>query len=252
MPIFTLIALKSNAGFEVFVIFFNIIQYYFVVGVDLQEIKEKLKKDVASCQMLDICLRRSSSEEPIVKFFSLSTKNKRMIQLLHLVHPSPLFRDIWQKCIQRAPDFCKDDPGSSGELTVDKVQELVWTPSYCRRWRGMWERILSGEISLKDVDERFDRFRDDPKSLDIEIETVLACFSDYDDIETSLPLRVAQITQFQKLKECEGAAAAILEFQEAMALEGDFQVLDDFCDQVDVRCNMCNVISYIGGLFSDM
>ncbi|XP_078382607.1 E3 ubiquitin-protein ligase rnf213-alpha-like isoform X3 [Oculina patagonica] len=222
------------------------------VDVDLQEMKEKLEKDLASCRMLDICHKRSSSEEPIVKFFDLSTKNKRMIQLLKLVHPSLLFRDIWQKCIQKAAGFCKDDPGSSGKLTVDKVQELLWTPSY-RRWRGMWEIILSGEISLKEVDERFGRLRDNPKSLDIEVGTVLACFSGYDDIETSLRHRLVQIRQVQRLKECEGAAAAILDFQEAMALEGDFQVLDDFCDQMDDEFRrralgtICDDVLEIGG-----
>lgn len=204
------------------------------MDVDLQEMKEKLKKDLASCRMLDMCHKRSSSVEPIVKFFDLSTKNKRMIQQLQLVHPSLLFRDIWQKCIQKAAGFCKDDPGSSGKLTVDKVQELLWTPSY-HRWRGLWERILSGEISLKEVDERFGRFRDNPKSLDIEVATVSACLSGYDDIDTSLRHRLVQIRQVQRLKECEGAAAAILDFQEAMALKGDFQVLDDFCDQVNGR-----------------
>lgn len=201
----------------------------------MQEIKEKLEKDITSCQMLDICHKRGSGEEPIVKFFGISTKNKRMIQLLHLVHRSPLFRSIWKMCIPKAADIYKNDPGSSGKLTVDKVEELLWKPSY-RRWRGMWERILSGDINLREVDERFDRFRDDSKSLDIEIETIQSCFSDdYDNIDIALRHRIDQIRQFQKLKECEGAAKAIWEFQEAMGLEGDFQVLDDFCDQVNVE-----------------
>lgn len=153
------------------------------------------------------------------------------MQLLHLVHPSRLFRDMWQQCIPRAVNFCKDEPGSSGKLTVDKVQELLWTPAY-RRWRGMWDRILGGEISLQEVDDRFDRFRNDPKILEIEIGVVMACFSDEEDIDTSIHQRVAQIKQYQKLRECEGAAAAILEFQKAMDLEGDFSLLHDFCGQV--------------------
>ena len=181
--------------------------------------------------MHEICRKRGPSEDPIVKFFDLSTKNKRMIQLLHLVHPSRLFHAMWQQCIPKAVDLCKDDPGSSGKVTVDKVQELLWTPAY-RKWRGMWERILGGEISLQELDERFSRFRKDLKSLEIEIGVVMACFSDEEDIETSVRHRVDQINQYHKLREFEGAAAAILEFQKAMDIEGDFDLLHDFCGQV--------------------
>ena len=184
--------------------------------------------------MHDICHERGPSEKPIVKFFDLSTKNKMMMRLLHLIHPSRLFQAMWQQCIPKAIDFCKDDPGSRGTLTVDKVHEFLWTPAY-RRWRGMWERTLGGEISLQEVDERFDRFRSDPKTLEMEVGVVVACFSDGEDIDTSVRHRVDQIKQYHKLRECKGAAIAILEFQEAMDLEGDFGLLRDFCSQVHFK-----------------
>lgn len=185
--------------------------------------------------MHEICHKRhTSSELPIVKFFDLSTKNKRMMQSLDLVHSSRLFYAIWKKCIPKAVDLCKDDPGSSGTLTVDTVQELLWIPAN-RKWRGMWERILGGEISLQEVDERFDRFRSDPETLDIEIGVVVASFSDEENIDATIEQRVAQIKQYHKLRECEGAAAAILEFQKAMDLKGDFHLLHDFCSQVHIE-----------------
>ena len=201
------------------------------VDVDFQGIKEKLEKDLPSCQMHDICHKRSPSEKPIVKFFDLSTKNRRMIQLLHLIHPSRLFQAMWRQCIPKAVDFCKDDPGSRGILTVDKVEEFLWKPAY-RRWRGMWERILGGEISLQEVHERFDKFRSDPKTLETEVGVVVACFSDEEDIVTAVRQRIVQIKHYHKLRECEGAATAILEFQKAMDLEGNFELLRDFCSQV--------------------
>ena len=203
----------------------------FFVDIDFQGIKETLEKDPSSCQMHEICHKRSSSEGPIIKFFHLSTKNKRMMQLLHLVQPSHLFRDMWKECIPKAVKFSQDEAGSSGKLTVDKVQEFLWIPAY-RRWRSMWERILGGEISLQEVDERFCRFRIDPKTLEIEIGVVVACFDDKEDIDQEVRQRAAQIKQYHKLKEFEGAAAAILEFQKAMDVEGDFDLLRDFCDQV--------------------
>ena len=181
--------------------------------------------------MHDICHKRGPSEKPMVKFFDLSRKNKIMMRLLHLIHPSRLFDAMWQECIPKAVDFCKDDPGSRGALTVDKVEELLWTPAY-RRWRGMWERILGGEISLQEVDKRFDRFRSAPKTLEIEVGVVVACFSDEEDIVTSVRRRVAQIKQYHKLREYKGAATAILEFQKAMDLEGKFELLRDFCNEV--------------------
>ena len=205
---------------------------FFFVDVDFQGIKEKLEQDLASCKMHDICDERGPSEKPIVKFFELSRKNKIMMRLLHLIHPSRLFHAMWKQCIPKAVDFCKDDPSSRGILTVDKVEEFLWTPAY-RRWRGMWERTLGGEISLQEVDERFDRFRSDPKTLEIEVGVVVDCFSEEEaDILTSVRRRVAQIKQYHMLKECEGTATAILEFQKAMDLEGDFDLLLDFCSQV--------------------
>lgn len=156
-----------------------------------------------------------------------------MIQSFHLVRSSVLFHSFWQKCIDRAAELCRDEYGSTEVLGIDKVNESLWKPSI-QRWRGMWERILSGEISLKEVEDRFARFRNDPKSLDAEIDIVLKLFRDEEDIIADLRRAVVQIKQFHKLTECEDAAAAILDFRKAMKLKGDFQVLDDFREQVSV------------------
>ena len=217
-----------------------LLHYNFTVDADLDEIKEKLKKDLSSCQLLEVCHKRSSSDEPIVKFFDLSAKNRRMIQRLHLVRASFLFRTFWHRCLQKSTDLCKDDPDP--RLTIDKVQELVWKPCY-RKWRGLWDRITSGEISLKEVEERFDRFRGDPKSLDVEVKTAAACLSDEEDLDAVLHHRIDQIKQCHKLTECSDAAETILAFQEAMGLEGDFQVLNDFRDQVNFGKCICGKCS---------
>ena len=178
--------------------------------------------------MLEVCHKRGINQEPIVKYFELSTRNKRMIQSLYLIRSSILFRTIWQKCEQKAAGICKDDPQSDGKVTIDTVYELLWIQSF-ERWQTLWERVCSGQISLKEVDERFGRFRRDPESFDGEIKIALKFLPDEEDLHQ----RVDQIRQYQKLRECEDSAAAILEFQEAMELEGDFQVLDDFRDQVN-------------------
>lgn len=187
-----------------------------------------------SRQILEICHERRHGDEPVVKFFDLAITNKKMIQSLHDIHHSLLFRDFWQMCGQRTADFCEDEPGFDGTLTIDKVQERLWLPSY-RKWRGLWERIIKGEISLQEVDEKFHRFSDDPKALDREIKAVVIKFSEEDDIDTVLLGRVGQIKQCHKLKECEDAAATILDFKEAMRLQGDFQLLNDFRDQVHFK-----------------
>jgi len=141
---------------------------------------------------------------------------------------------MWKQCIPKAVKFSADEAGSSGTLTVERVHELLWTPAY-RKWRSTWERILGGEISLQELDERFGRFRNDPTTLEIEIGTVVSCFSDYEDIDRFVRQRVAQIKQYYKLREFEGAAAAILEFKKSMDLEGDFDLLHKFCGQVSFR-----------------
>lgn len=199
------------------------------MDIDLQNIRKKLEMVLPSRQILEICHKRRHEDEPVVKFFNLTTTNKKMIQSLHDIHHSLLFRDFWRMCGQRTADFCKDEPGFDGTLTIDKVQERLWLPSY-RKWRGLWERIINGEISLKEVDEKFHRFSDDPEALDREIKAAMIKFSE--DIYTVLLGRVDQIKQCHKLQECDDAAATILDFKEAMELQGDFQLLDNFRDQV--------------------
>ena len=207
--------------------------FYAVVDVDLAEIKEKLDKDPLSCQLSEMCYKRSAGEEPIVKFFGLSVMNKRMIQSLYCVQGSRLFVALWQKCVQRAADISKDK-GMNGGLTIDNVCELVWTPCY-RRWQDLWMRIISGEIRLKEVKEQFGRFVEDQKLLDAEIETTLACFSDKEGVEESdIYHRIDQIRQSLKLSECSDAVEIVLLFKNEMGLEGDFQGLQDFHDQVIV------------------
>lgn len=194
----------------------------------MNEIKEKLVVDISSYQMLELCHKRSTREEPMVRFFDLSAKNKRMIHSLHRVQTSFLFLTIWEKCLSSGANHCRDERGSSECLTIDQVHEFVWMPSY-QRWRDLWVRVISGEINLKEVKERFGKFGDDAKALEVEIEAAMTC---YLDEEAILRKRIGQIKQCHKLTECSDAAETILEFQEEMGLEGDFQVLDDFRDQV--------------------
>lgn len=202
------------------------------MDVDLDEMKGRLEVDISSRQMLELCHKRSTSEEPMVKFFGLSPKNKRMIYLLYNVRDSSLFMSLWCKCLQKAADLCKDDTAEGERLSMDMVQELAWNPSY-RRWRELWKRVISGDISLKEVEERFARFRDDAKSLEVEIETATTCLSD-EDIDTVLRNRIDQIKQCNKLTECSEAAETVLQFRVAMCLKGDFQVLDEFRHQVNL------------------
>lgn len=201
------------------------------MDVDLDEVKEKLRMNVSSCQVLELCHKRSNGQEPMVKFFDLSAKCKWMIQVLHSIRTSFLFRSFWHKCLQKAADLCKEDLGSDGRLTMENVQELVWMPSQ-RRWRDLWERIINGEISLKEVNERFFRFRDDAKSLDVETEVAMTFFPGEEDTGAALRNRVDQIKQCFELRECKDAAEVISDFQKTMGLKGDFQVLDDFQEQV--------------------
>ena len=213
------------------------------MDVDLDEIKEKLGKDLSSCKMSEICLKCSTSEEPIiVRFFGLSGKNKRMIQTLQHIQVSLIFQTFWQKCLQKAAYLSKDDPGGNGRLTIDKVNELVWTPCN-RRWRVLWERVISGEINLNEVKELFEVFQDDKKALDVEIKTALECFSDEDNIDEIFHHRIEQIKQSLKLSDCSDAAETILDFQDAMGLEGDFHVLEDVRDQV-ISCKVCCCFSF--------
>ena len=203
----------------------------FSVKVDFDELKQKLMVDVSSRSMHDLCHKRTTNEEPVVKFFELSAKTKRMMQRLHLLHKSDIFLSFWNSCFDRAATLFKDDHGSSETFTIENVQEHVWITSY-QRWRKLWERVISGEISIKEVEERFQKFWEDTKALDVEMEMAVTCFPE-EDIYVSLQSRFHQIKQCHQLTECLDAAEMISEFKDEMGLDGDFHVLDHLREQVN-------------------
>ena len=204
--------------------------FYFAVEIAVSEIQERANMDVSLRPMVEICHKRSVSDEPIVKFFAISPKEKRMLQHLHRVQSSVIFRDLWHKCGSRAAELYNEDKGN-GRLSVQQVQEMIWTHSF-NRWREFWERVISGDIYLKDVDVHLIKFQGDPQSLEEEFKPVSHFFGEEENLDDVLRQRKIQIEQCQNLREGVEAAECIWKFKEAMDMNGDFKILNDLRNQV--------------------
>lgn len=168
---------------------------------------------------------------PVVKFFELSPKAKVMISSLSKLNNSVLLRKFWKENGDKALKLTSEREGHKVVLSVDDVEELVWTPSN-EQLQSLQERFLSGAISFEEVDKFFKVFSEN-EDLAKEINLITSKNgSQAKAPEALINQRIEQIDQYYKLHNCIDAAKSILEFKTALGLQGDFQLVDVLHNQV--------------------
>ena len=169
---------------------------------------------------------------PLVTFFGLSPKAKQMISVLSKLANSTLLRQLWKESSEKALKMTEKREGHrTFLLSVDEVEELVWAPSN-ERLQSLQERFLSGVISFEEIDKLFLVFND---SQDLAKEMRLLISKNDSQVkarEDKINKRMEQIEQYYELRNCIDAARNILEFKERLGLQGNFQLVEDVCNQV--------------------
>ena len=169
---------------------------------------------------------------PVVTFFGLSPKAKQMISALSKLADSTLLRQFWKESSEKALKMTEKREGHrTFLLSVDEVEGLVWAPSN-QRLQSLQERFLSGAISFEEIDKLFLVFKD---IQDLAKEMRLLISKNDSQVkarEDKIYKRIGQIEQYYKLRNCIDAAQNILEFKERLDLQGDFQLVEDVCNQV--------------------
>ena len=169
---------------------------------------------------------------PVVTFFGLSPKAKQMISALSKLANSTLLRQLWKESSEKALKMTEKREGHrTFLLSVDEVEELVWAPSN-ERLQSLQERFLSGVISFEEIDKLFLVFND---SQDLAKEMRLLISKNDSQVkarEDKINKRMEQIEQYYELRNCIDAARNILEFKERLGLQGNFQLVEDVCNQV--------------------
>ena len=170
-------------------------------------------------------------EVPVVTFFGLSPKAKVMISSLCKLSNSVLLRQFWKENGDKALKLTAEREGRKVSLTVDDVEELVWTPSSEQVW-SLQDRFLTGEISFEEIDKFFRAFKGNE---DIAKEMKLVTSRNGRETKPTeffVNQRIQQIDQYFKLHDCIDAAKSILKFKTSLDLQGNFRLVEDLHNQV--------------------
>ena len=182
--------------------------------------------DVSCRPIRDLVRSRSVNEEwyPEVKFFQLSSKTKCMMASLSKLRDSELLRRFWKENGTRALDRAQQKRENKGLLSVDDVEELVWTPSK-RELDSLVESFLSGVMTFEEVDEYF-KVLSEKRYLGKEMNLIAS------DDASLIEKRIGEIGQYYELENNVDTARIILQFKTSVGLEGNFKLVEDIKDQV--------------------
>lgn len=168
---------------------------------------------------------------PVVTFFQLSPKAKIMMSSLSKLSNSVLLRQFWKENGDKALKITGQREGHKVLLSVDDVEELVWTPSN-EQLQLLQDRFLNGSISFGEVDKFFKVFKEN-QELAKEIRLITSKNNSQGKApEYLINTRIEQIDQYYKLHNCIDAARSILEFKTSLGLQGNFQLVEDLYNQV--------------------
>ena len=196
------------------------------ISVDLGFLSERSGTDV-SCWPIGDLVRSSSVKEkvyPVVIFFQLSPKAKCMMRSLSKLRDSELLRRFWEENGNRALDRAAGKGENERLLSVDDVEELVWTPSK-QELDSLVERFLSGVMTFEEVDEYL-KVLSEKRYIAKEMNLVTSGDA------SLINQRIDEIEQYYELKNYVDAARSILEFKTLVGLEGNFQLVEYLKDQV--------------------
>ena len=205
--------------------------------VDLHKLSGKEEEDVFRRPIKDLAQSSivNGKVYPRVTFFQLSPKAKVMISILSKLRDSILLRRFWKENGGKALKLTAEKQEQKVLLSVDDVEELVWTPSI-EQLQSLQERFLNGAISFEEIDKFFNAFKGNHQDLDKEMKLITSRSGSKVDVPELINERVQQIDQYYKLQNCIDAAQNILEFKQCLGLQGDFQLVEDLYNQVCLSC----------------
>ena len=180
-----------------------------------------------SCKSIGDLVRSRSVKgkvHPVVIFFQLSPKATCMMESLSKLRDSELLRRFWKENGNQALDRAEEKRENKGLLSVDDVEELVWTPSK-QELDSLVERFLSGVMTFEEVDKYF-KVLCEKRCIAKEINLISSGNA------SLINQRIDEIEQYYELENYVDAARSILEFKTLLGLKGNFQLVEYLRDQV--------------------
>ena len=195
-------------------------------SVDVGFLSERSGMDVSLRPIRDLVQSSSVKEKlgPVVKFFQLSPKAKCMMASLSKLRDSELLRRFWKENGNRALHRAEEKRENKGLLSIDDVEELVWTPSK-QELGSLVQRFLSGIMTFEEVDKYF-KVLAGKRYIAKEMNLITSGKA------SLIKERIDQIDQYYELENYVDAARSILEFKTSVGLEGSFRLVEELKDQV--------------------
>lgn len=170
---------------------------------------------------------------PFVKFFGLSSKAKSMITSFTRLADSVLLRQFWVENGRKALTKIGQREEPNKLLSIEDIVEFVWTPSKEELLR-LKQSFLSGDISFKEVDRLLRVFNQRYGDLGKEMRLITSSQNgaQVHALDEVINQRIEKIQKYNELHNCIKAAEIILNFKNALGLNGDFRDVEDLYNQV--------------------
>ena len=198
----------------------------------MTDLSRKINSDLSDVGIGNLVQTDAGPGEPHVVFFGISDEVRTMIRTIASVGGSRFFQKLWIDNGKKARrTFAAEDPPRT-HLSITNVEELVWRPAR-DGLASLRERCLDGSITLREVDEHFRSRRGDYGMLASELSQMIPDYAGKKGrYDRQIGDRIKEIKLYHELSQFTDAANAVLDFRAEMALEGDFQIVEDLKDQV--------------------
>ncbi|KAJ7989846.1 hypothetical protein DPEC_G00308720 [Dallia pectoralis] len=171
----------------------------------------------------------SSQSAGVVTFFELEDVVREMAEVLHMFKDSFIFKMCWEK---QAMDVAREErydegynveePENPVYLGPDEIKSSIFTPCFSK-YDEIYKCLKNGSLRLEEVDTFFKAYKGKYEDLKQELE--IMCRNDKSDDKQWIQGRVEQIEQYHELHLAVESAQVIMQVQQTLNLQGDFQVL---------------------------
>ncbi|KAJ8283188.1 hypothetical protein COCON_G00020380 [Conger conger] len=209
------------------------------VSVDVEELESRLGVIVEEKRLDEFLEVHQPDTIPsetagAVACFDLPRGLREMAEALHMFRDSLIFKRCWES---EAWGLSAGDAGAgeTGAAPVTRaslavIHHAVFQPCY-RRYRDIHDNLRSGGLTLQEVDDVFEDYKDkyDELTEDLQIMRKIQPSENNRWIHQ----RVQQIEQYHELQLALESAKVIMEVKQTLHLQGDFHIVDTLLGATD-------------------
>lgn len=201
----------------------------------LDELKKNLISDISMKPISSLC--HQSDGQIVIPSFQTAAPLFPILHkftILTRAHPSYTFQRFWNECIEQY---------YSNNLLLGSVMKCIWMPVFERCCKHL-ESLKDRTIKLYVVDELLDQFSDSSK-LEEEIYTLHKGICKCNEITSDpswIKYCVQRMQQYHSLRQYGSTAKALLNLKEALALTGDFNLIEQIAAKVSLEINCLSIV----------